>query len=110
MKFSFSKNSNFTLKVFSGKRLLRTFRHVSKYIIGLLFILIALWLGYVWYASVYAYEWTEDQKNQYRSEYAGETSFRQEKFTRTVDILKERIRIHQTPPTVEKDIFLGVDL
>lgn len=70
----------------------------------------AAWLGYVWYSAVYAYDWTEEQKNQYRREYAGETTFREERFNHTVEALQERARLHQTLPQVTKDIFTGQSL
>jgi hypothetical protein len=101
---------DFSFRKFSGKKILQTFRRMSKYILLALLLGVSVWLGYFWYLSVYAYDWTEEQKNQYRSEYAGETSFREERFNRTVDVLKERIQLHQTLPAVKKDIFFGRDL
>lgn len=80
-------------------------RRTSPYIMWSLFLGVILWLAYVWYSSVYAYNWTDDQKNQYRNTYAGETSFREERFTQTLAVLKERIQLHQTLPVVIKDIF-----
>lgn len=72
-----------------------------------LFLATISWLGYLWYYSVNAYSWTEDQKKEYRSTYAGQTSFREERFTQIIELLKERIRLHQNQPSVTKDIFTG---
>jgi hypothetical protein len=98
------------LRDLCGKKVLQFFRRASKYVLLLLLLGIAAALGYFWYVSVYAYDWTEEQKNQYRGEYAGETSFREERFNRTIEVLKERISLHQTAPVVKKDIFFGTDL
>ncbi len=78
--------------------------------LAIIFIGVSGWLGYFWYMSVYAYDWPEDQKNQYRNQYAGETSFREERFNATIGVLQERIKLHQGLPTVDKDIFFGTDL
>ncbi len=82
-------------------------RRLSTYAIWLLFLGVLSWLGYIWYASVSVYQWTEEQKSQYRNEYAGQTSFREDRFSHTVSVLQERIRLHGTRPTVVKNIFIG---
>lgn len=110
MKFTFSKTPTLNLKSFSVASILHGLRRVSKYLIWCILLGTIIWLGYLWYSAVYAYDWTEEQKNQYRNEYAGETSFREERFHHTVEVLRERIRLHQTLPTVGKDIFTGIAL
>lgn len=108
MNVPFFQNMNF--RKLCGKNILQFFHRVSKYILLLLWLIVAGALGYFWYVSVYAYDWTEEQKNQYRGEYAGETSFREDRFNRTVEVLKQRIDLHQTLPAVKKDIFFGTDI
>ena len=104
MNLELPKNLTSRVKGFSP---LCFFRRVSRYILWIIFLGTVSWIGYLWYSSLYNFEWTEEQKNSYRSEYAGETSFRAERFTSTVNILKERIRLHQAAPLVQKDIFTG---
>ena len=94
----------------SGKKILSVLRRASSYTMWFLFVAVISWLGYLWYYSVHAYNWTEQQKTEYRSTYAGQTSFREERFNQTVELLKERIQLHQTLPTVTKNIFTGTTL
>lgn len=108
MNLPFLHNVNF--RKLCAKKILQFFRGASAYLLLLILLGIAGALGYFWYVSVYDYDWTEDQKNQYRGEYAGETSFREERFHHTVEVLKQRIDLHQTLPAVKKDIFFGTDL
>lgn len=110
MKFTLSKKPIFTFKKPSRMMVLNSLRRFCKYGIWFLFLGVVIWLGYIWYVSVYAYNWTEEQKTQYRNEYAGETSFREDRFNHTINVLKERIRLHQTLPVVNKDIFMGAEL
>lgn len=107
MNFPALKNLKFSSTGFSGINVLMILRRISTYVTVLLLFGMIGWLGYTWYRAVYAYEWTEAQKSEYRNKYAGETSFREERFTRTVETLKERIRLHQNPPSGGKDIFTG---
>ena len=105
MNFSFTKKSNFSFKAFSANATLAGLRKASSYIMWTLFVVVILGLGYIWYSATYAYSWTEEQKNEYRTTYAGDTSFREERFNQAVALLKERIRLHQNFPSVIKDIF-----
>lgn len=107
MKFSFSQSSTIRFQKISRVKILSGLRWLGKFSIWTLFLGTVLWLSYIWYVSVYAYHWTEEQKVRYQSEYAGETSFREEQFNATIDLVKERIRLHQTRPEVQKDIFTG---
>lgn len=110
MDIPFVHKSNFSLKRVSGQRVFVVLRTASRSLVALLFFGVLGWMGYVWYVSLYAYDWTEEQKTQYRSQYAGETSFREDRFDRTIGILKERIRLHGEAPVVIRDIFTNTPL
>ena len=110
MNLSFSQKTKLSFKKVNGQRVFIFLRTVSRSLVLLLFLGVLVWMGYVWYVSLYAYDWTEEQKSQYRSQYAGETSFREDRFNWTVDILKERIRLHGENPAVTKDIFTNTPL
>lgn len=107
MKLGISKNFILTLSHFGGIRLVQVLRRVTRYLLWILFLGTACGVGYLWYASLYQYQWTDEQKKQFRTEYAGQTTFRTERFDHTVEVLQERIRLHQNLPTVKKDVFTG---
>lgn len=110
MNLALPKKLHFSLKNFSGTGILQLSRRVSRIFLWILFLGAVGWLGYFWYTSIHDYEWNESQKTQYESEYAGETSFRAERFNNTAGVLEERARLHQTLPAVKRDIFVGISL
>ena len=110
MKPGILKKFRLSISSLSSIQILQVLRKISRTILWILFLGTICSLAYLWYESLYRYQWSEEQKKQYRSEYAGQTTFRAERFDHTVDVLRERIRLHEGTPRVKKDIFRGVDL
>jgi hypothetical protein len=109
MQIQLSKNRKVNLSL-SGTAVLRGFKKLSGLLVILSFLLSFIFMLIFWYRYLYAFDWTEEQKQGYRSEYAGETTFREEKFDQTIELLKKRENAHQGGPTVSKDVFFGKSL
>jgi hypothetical protein len=107
MNLTLPKNFSGFTRHFSSKNILRVAKKISWYLLILLFLATLGWLAYTWYFFIQTYAWTEDQKTTYRNEYIGETSFRQEKFNRTLDALQKRTEAHQGTSGFSKDLFTG---
>jgi hypothetical protein len=109
MKIGFSKNKKMNLH-FSTKGMLHGLKRISRFIVFFTFLLTFVFMGLFWYRYLYAFDWTEEQKQGYRNEYAGETTFREEKFDQTIELLKKRDELYQTAPQVSRDVFFGKSL
>jgi hypothetical protein len=109
METSLSKSKKINLKV-SKTAVLRSVKRFSSFLVTFSFLLAFIFMLLFWYRYLYAFDWTEEQKQGYRSEYAGETTFREEKFNQTIELLKKREDAHQGVPEVSRDVFFSTAL
>lgn len=91
---------------FSKKTFLQALRHLSPYIIVVIFLFLLGTVSWLLY-SYQTYSWSDVEVTTFRQEYAGRTSFREDWFTRGVDALKNRESEQQKSAGVMKDIFFG---
>ncbi len=109
MEIAVSKNKKINIQ-FSKKSLLKVFKEISRFLLPIVFLGCVLFAVSFWYSYIYSFDWTEEQKQVYRSEYAGETTFREEKFDAIIDLLKKKDNLHQTLPETPRDPFFQKSL
>lgn len=66
--------------------------------------------GYFWYANLYRYQWSEEQKTQFIEKHFKETVFQEKKFHQLVDDLRDRAKRHEEALPITRDIFYGQGL
>jgi hypothetical protein len=97
-------------KYFSPKRWMFVwYRHYKKlFLAG--FVGVLGFGGYFWYSNLYQYHWTEERKSQFVEKNFKATIFQEKKFHQLVGNLKDRIKHHQEPVSLSRDIFSGKEL
>lgn len=84
------------------------YRHYKLWF-AILFLGTLLWGGYLWYFNIYQYRWSDAQKKEYLQSHFKETSLKEKEFQMLVQGLRDRAGEYKTAPSVERNIFDGVE-
>lgn len=96
-----------TFRKYSARRVIFFWYRNYKKLFFLGFLLVLGVGGWVWYYSVHAYSWTEEQKKAYLAEYFQETSFKEAKFQSLTESLQVRAESHQNGISLSRQLFTG---
>ena len=101
-------NINFK-RMTDWKRMLRAvvrFWQAYYRCVFIFFLLVALGAGtYVWYNRVYNFQWTEQEKTDYRQSTIKEINLNAEAFKKTLEEIDQRNELFNEEYTQQKDIF-----
>ena len=97
-------------KYFSFRRVtLFWYRHFKLMFI-LLFLNMLGFAAYLWYNSVYNYEWDDTQKKAYTERTFTETNLKEKEFQKLLESLKQRKSEYENPLDISKNLFTGEPL
>ena len=66
--------------------------------------------AYLWYNSVYNYEWDDTQKKAYTERTFTETNLKEKEFQKLLESLKQRKSEYENPLDISKNLFTGEPL
>lgn len=66
---------------------------------------ISIWGGFLWYYSLYYFEWSPEQKQSYISAQSKRTVLNKKEFENVLSILDRRDGTYRSEPIVLKNIF-----
>lgn len=97
-------------KHFSFRRVtLFWYRHFKLMFI-LLFFLMLGFAAFLWYSSVYPYEWDESQKKAYIEQTFTETNLKEKEFQKLLESLRQRKIEYENPFEINRNLFTGEPL
>ncbi len=85
------------------------YRHF-KIIFMVLFFGVLAFAAYLWYSSVYHYEWSDSQKKVYTEQTFTETTLKEKEFQKLLESLKQRSEEDQNPLEISRNLFTGEPL
>ncbi len=92
---------------FSLRQITLAWYRYFKLFFVILFFGITVYGGYIWYSSLYHYEWNEAQKKSFAEKTFTETNLKEKEFSRLLEMLKKRSEEQQNPLTVSRNLFTG---
>ncbi len=95
------------LERFSFRHLTLAWYRYFKLLFTVLFFAVSAFGAYLWYASLYAYTWDENQKQVYMEKTFTETNLKEKEISRLLEILKVRVTEQQNPLNISRNLFTG---
>jgi hypothetical protein len=106
MKISLNSFRNFFAR-FSLRQLTLAWYRYFKLMFTFLFFGVLALGGYLWYTSLYNYQWDENQKKSYMEKTFTETNLKEKEFSQLLAALKARADQQQNPLTISRNLFTG---
>jgi cytoskeletal protein RodZ len=87
------------------KKLSTLWIHWYKTVFFILFFGICIWGGFLWYYSLYYFQWSPERKQAYIDSQSHQTVLNEKGFKNALEIIDHRANAYQSEPVSVKNIF-----